>query len=799
MLAVYACALVIVLASLVVGRALFAAFGREDWTWLEGAVGLAVLTIVAQVTIRLPGRAVTTLVVFLVLLVASLVYLWRWWGLAVDRDLLLKGLAVALVVMLAAAIPFALTGHVGVLGEGVYSNDHAVHLYWADWLQNGVGAEPRGLGLGYPVGPHAVVAAVSSGSGASIEDAFNGFLIAIPALTALTALAALDSLPPLRRFAGAALVGLPYLGAAFLAQSSFKETAVALYVLAFTLALAGLTRPGGLRALLAALPLLALAAVMTLSVPALLWFVLAGGTWLLVALATRKIPASVQGLAARLRRAWPVFAGIAVVLGVLVLLQYDALTRFIDRVDDVQASTGRLLEREPPWQVLGVWPQGDFRVSTGAVTGAYFAIGFALLAALAAVPSWVRRREVAVPAALLAAVVIYGYTLAFGGIHVQAKALAVAAPLVLLFIVGGLLDPGRRPGSEPDQEPAGRSPWAIARLALGALFVVFAAGSSFLALRQAPVGTNERARQLEALRDQVAGADVVFLGLDRFAPYRLRGAESVQSPGGYVPESVHARRGKAWVQGEQLDFDSLPSGRYDRYRYAITTTTPYASSAPANFSEVDRTADFILWERSGDAPSRDTLRNEGGSPGTPLHCARRDSELEGVDGTAGVIAKPLVRPFDAWQPSASLIAPGDAEIRLDLPAGRWRLALQYNSEVSLQLTVVAPGGAGEKTVALDEELPVALEGMYAFAPGRGPFWSLGEIESKGGRVEVRLHANEPTWLERLTQAQRRVWLGRLAFVPVSDAPMGLAGPPTANQIPLDDACDKYIDWYELVS
>ncbi len=767
MLGIYASAALIVLASLLVGRAVFAALGRSEWTWLEGAMGLAVLTVATQLTVRLPGRATTSLIFLSVLVVASLLYLWRRHTLNIDRDLLLAGLPVALLILAACAIPFILTGRTGVLGEGIYSNDQAIHLYWADWLQNGIGSQPRGLGLGYPVGPHSLVAVASTATGASIEAAFNGFMIAIPVLSALIALAALDTLRPLRRLAAAALVGLPYLAVAFLAQSSFKETTVALYVLAFGLALAALSKPGSARALLAALVLMPIAAVLTLSIPALAWFVLGALLWFLISLAVGELPLSVRTLGARLRRGWPLVAAVALAIALLIVIQYDALSRFIDRVDDVQASTGRLISREPPWQVLGVWPEGDFRLATSLVSGAIVAIVLGLVAGLAALPDWFRRREIAIPATFAAAIVVYAYTLAFGGIHVQAKSLAVAAPLVMLLIVRGLLGPA----SEK------RARFESLRLALGAVFVVAAAGSTFLALRQAPVGTTPRAVELEQLRGEVAGADVVFLSLDRFAPYRLRGAESVQSPGGYVPEPIHARRAKRWVQGEQLDFDSVPSGLLDRYDYAITSATPYASSAPENFREVYRSDNYILWERTGEGPHRRILDNEGGRPGTPFHCARRTSPLERSDAIAGVIPRPLVRPDHAWGPSSAFVAPGEASLDFELPPGRWLLALQYHSEVDLSLS------AG----TLEVELPPALEGMYAFAPGRGPFWPLGEIESDGGSLDITVNAEEPSSLERLVRAQRRVWLGRIAAVPATGACRYRARPTAGARDP-DRSC-----------
>ncbi len=62
MLSVYASAAAILLASLVVGRALLHLLGRTEATWLAGAVGFAALIVAAPLLIRLPGRAATVAV-----------------------------------------------------------------------------------------------------------------------------------------------------------------------------------------------------------------------------------------------------------------------------------------------------------------------------------------------------------------------------------------------------------------------------------------------------------------------------------------------------------------------------------------------------------------------------------------------------------------------------------------------------------------------------------------------------------------------------------------------------------------
>src|SRR5262249_34272065 len=63
--------------------------------------------------------------------------------------------------------------------------------------------------------------------------------------TGLTALAALAELSPWKRIFGATLVAVPYLAASYFAQAAFKETAEALFVLAFALYLAAPEAPDG--------------------------------------------------------------------------------------------------------------------------------------------------------------------------------------------------------------------------------------------------------------------------------------------------------------------------------------------------------------------------------------------------------------------------------------------------------------------------------------------------------------------------------------------------------------------------
>ena len=83
---------------------------------------------------------------------------------------------------------------------------------------------------------------MNKGLGVGLVQGFGGLTLAISVLASLTALGALRDLRPVKRWAAALLVGLPYLAASYLAQGAFKETMQALFVLAFAIGLWEISR-----------------------------------------------------------------------------------------------------------------------------------------------------------------------------------------------------------------------------------------------------------------------------------------------------------------------------------------------------------------------------------------------------------------------------------------------------------------------------------------------------------------------------------------------------------------------------
>ncbi len=821
MLGVYASAAVILLASLVLGRALLHIVGLSVHTWLGGVAGFAVLTIACPLLIRLPGRGITVAILLGLAMIGGMLYLWR-----EDRGgrLLARraptaepaagdaaetgppgeghpqstwalGVLVALIILVAASLPFAFNERNGVLGEGVYTNDQAAQLYWTDWLQHGLGPEPNAVRFGYPTGPQSVAATVAEATNISLLDSFNGLLLAIPILTGLTALGVMGALSPSRRVIAASLTALPFLAASFLAQSAFKETAMALLVLAFAVTLRDLAflnrNPdygGGAhprRALIVVLILLTVASVFVYSIPGLVWFALALPIWLVLELYTGGLQIDLEGARTTMKR----HRRALIVGGVLVLavaaFSASQLSGFVSKVGMVQASAGRLTSPVFPGEALGIWPEGDFRIVRGDVAGAYPAVALGLLAAAIAAFAAFRRRDWGLVAMGASTVIVYIGARLFASIYVEAKALAVMAPLVAMAILVALFSPNWVPdgvraplaGGARDGPPKkGRlpaAPMTVARYVLGGVVAVALAVSTLLALRAAPVGFDQRGAELEHLSGLIPNQSVVYLGVDRFSGYWLRGT-LMKSPGGYVPSVIKARPKKTWDQGLPMDFDTLPPNRLDDFNYAVTTRAGYQSTRPPNFKPVARTPSFILWKRTGPTPPYQII-DKRGAPGRVLVCPSGPSHgLASRGGDAVVVTRPIARTWEQWKPTWHFDAPGTATVRMRLPRGRWKLSLSYDSQVPL----VVSGGDGDFT------LPPSLDGMYLSEQGQGSFWRAGTVRSNGGPVQIKVTAEEPSSFQNFVGVRRQVWLGSIAAT---------RGAP--QTVPLHQSCARYVDHY----
>ncbi|MGA8746487.1 MAG: hypothetical protein WB507_11560 [Solirubrobacterales bacterium] len=599
MFGTYAAVLAVCAAALAIGQAAIALCGQRRWSWLSPAVGLALLCALCWGTVRLPGDGTISALLVLVLAVGAVLFLrGRIEG---TGKALRAGAPVAALALVAGSLPFAAEGHFGILGTSL-NPDMSQHLLAADRLAHGETSQL--LRQGYPLGPHSVAVTLGKGLGLGLVPSFTGITIAVSVLAALTALAVFADFPPLRRTAGALLVGIPYMAASYFAQGDFKETMQALYVLAFALSLRQLNRDASSRALaLRFVPaaLLAVGSVYTYSFPGLAWLAATALIWVTAEFAQERFKTAtaakgvgVQGAAgtstgsAASRFGPSPFRAAALALVVFAVLVAPEIGRMLDfrRFETFAPNgpgLGNLFGQISPFEGLGIWPSGDFRLTPGA--GAVPALGYYLAAAFAAILllyglalCW-RRRESAIVSGLLACALAYIAARIGGTPYTAAKAIEIGAPLAAVTILLPLM---RRP--------------------VTVLYALAAGACSLLALANAPVGPVTYTPALAELRPLVASGSTVVL-----------------APGGLLTEqhgipylAWELRGGRVCIKASSEAGMAPPAG----VRFIISEGTPKRPPFPR--LRVRRVAaPYVLWERSG------SLHGHGSCPLIAVRQARQ--------------------------------------------------------------------------------------------------------------------------------------------------------------------------------
>src|SRR3954449_1594945 len=808
----------IVAASLLLGSAVMAIAGLPRHSPVGPAAGISVLLVICGIAVKLPGHAVTAAAAVGLALIGCFVVFGRT---RAPAGAFRIGAIVAVIgAALVVAIPFATSGRVGILGQGLVNDDMASHLLFTEWISSHAGPTPDLIKDGYPLGPHAIVAATAKVSGASLIEGFAGLTGAIAVLLALTAYGALGGLRGWLRVPAAVLASSPYLAAAYLAQGAFKEPLLALALLGFTLALPALRpqwslgtgSPGDrsdteghqVRAsTVVPLGVIAAGTIYNYSFPGLAWLLGTALVWMLV-IALRERPAATSFIAGlrlreRLRRAKrAIWLGIAIpivaALPELVrLASFSSFKAFNPSGTGPTVGFGNLRQPLNPLEAFGVWPSGEFRITPANSTTPELAFYLGALLALVAF-AWglgraLSRRASALPSALLAATLLYLVSLAIGTPYTQAKTLAIAAPLIMVVALRGLLSADSLPGEEDDVPEEGGAAWWPPRLLrpltgfavplLTIAFAVAAAFSTLLPLRQSAVGPDYHLQEMLRIRPIVDGHNVLFLGRDNFVSWELIGSE-VYAPitNHYDVEETHSLY-RATDLNAKFDWDNVPPFVMNHFNWVVTTSAAMQSKARPGFVLQLRRGDFVLWYRDHPVGQRRTLY-EPINPGGPLGCGDpAAAKLRNVGGAATVFTEqPVVGRV--WRPSPALTQTKPARQRLYLTPGRWDISIQY---ASTQAMHVAASG-GPLAAPFDADLRTNL-----LFRGPSPYYPVGTLDVKRpGEVVFDVSVEDPPLIGRLLHAESKAYLAGIAAT--------RADPPRET-VPLRRACRRYVDWYRV--
>jgi hypothetical protein len=739
--------------ALLFGQAVLRLCGCARWSWLAPGVGMSVLMIGATPALHLPGRSVTVAVVLALAALAC--------AAIATRDAAMRPPPLELVLagapaFLLALVPFAAAGTAGTLGVSL-NNDMASHLIWAEDYGSEAIARVNVLNAGYPLGPHAVVAAIHQTLGIATEEVFAGLTLAAPVLLAWTALSTLPSFGRLARAFVATLAGMTFLIAGYYGQGSFKELLQAMLVLAFV---GALMRRDALAPRFRWIPpaLLVAGILSVYSVVGLLWPAAILGVWaagLGVEGLVRRRPLRDVGNLVRAELA-PMAIGL-VALAVVLIPQGPRLAKFFSgTVSNTNATgiattdLGNLAGRLPVWEAFGAWDNPDYRTPPFDPFTVGMWTAFVLALVLLGVVWWVRKGDWLLPAAAAVSFLIWVVSDRTQSPYVAAKALVILAPMLMLLAARPLVE-------RPPWVPSWSLPW---RLAAGGLAVVLGLqilGSSWDALRASPVGPQAHLRELRELRPLLEGRKTLFLGNDDYITWELAGVP-VNAPVIGL-QNMTTRPEKPWAYGQPFDLDSLDESVLNQYDWIITPHDAAGSDPPDQLRLERSTRSFQLWRRRGPIESR-ALLPEGPEPAARLDCSKpRGRRLVRAGGVAAV------RSPTEFFPVEPVPADGAREVRADLTEGVWDLQAPYTSQYEVEVT--APG--------LRTTLPAHLD-----RPGTR--WPIGRITvSTQDPVVITFKPKDGP----LTPPGASAAISAVLATPAS---------PT-RVVPLREACGKLVDWY----
>jgi hypothetical protein len=743
----------ILAAALLIGQALFHVMGVREWTWLSPSLGLTAMIIVASPAEFIPGKAFTTFIALCVATALSAVVLLRARSMWPDA----AGLVAGLPLLALVSLPFAAAGAAGILGKS-FNNDMANHLAHVAGLTPG--GAPELLvwdALGYPTGPHTLVASLATGTGMSSALVFSAFSMSLPVILGWTALHGLTHRYWWSALPTALIVGGSFLVAAYFAQGSFKETALAISALAMTLLL---WKPPSLGRVTRWLPHAAIVAgaLAIYSYVGLIWPLLLIAVWGAVRLALAVWRTGSASPIARAARSNAVPATIGLGVGVALTLPIlGRIRRFISWEGLPVDNLGNLVGPLPFSQVLGNWNSTDFRVDgpySSWVTLSSMLFGIAVIVGCV----WALRRGEWMP--VLAAVVgalVWVWADQTQSPYVASKMLSVLAPIVMFLAIRPAVEAG--PGPETRRAPLFWKPVA----ALG--LVIIGVGPSINALRAAPVEPVDRAEEIGQVAATIGPRSALYLGNDDFTPWLFRGTP-IASPVIGAPR-MDFRVTKPLLYGVAYDSDSLPSGSLGRFEFIVAPRDAASSSIPDAFSLVRRTQRFNVYRRTGRLLPRSVLQGEKGwASGALLDCSTgTGARIKRAGGRAAL------RPPQVSSPGPALPAGAAGTADLDLTPGSWDLVAAYTAP--RPILVSSPG--------LRTTLPAYL--------GRpGPRWPIGRVTvGSAGPYEIKFRATR-TWASPGNTA--------IGATPTQILQVTAVRVERLRIVPIAQACGRIIDWYQ---
>lgn len=291
---------------------------------------------------------------------------------------------------------------------------------------------------------------------------------------------------------------------------------------------------------------------------------------------------------------WPLARDIGVltaVTAVLAIPMWVVLSSFLNSDGvlftsglPVSEQLGNLFQPLSVWQLVGIWPIGDFRLLAPTTASAPL-VALALLSAGVAIWLTVRLRQFTIVAyvalALAGCAVFY---LVGSTPWVVAKALAIASPAILAAALtgGALLWIRRR--------------WAGLLVLLGIGGGVL--WSNALAYHDVTLAPRAPLAELQKIGELVAHKGPTFVNVfEAYAARHFLRQGAPIEPAQYRPYNLPLNDGATLTKAAWADIDSFPMSTLEPYRSIVTRSSPAESRPPSIYRLAWQGRYYQLWVR----------------------------------------------------------------------------------------------------------------------------------------------------------------------------------------------------------
>ena len=346
----------------------------------------------------------------------------------------------------------------------------------------------------------------------------------------------------------------------------------------------------------------------------------------------------------------------------------------------------------------------------------------------------------------------------------------------------------RRPRGRAARPPRrGAQRPARLRTVIAVPFIVLAAYSSFLALRDAVVAPDDRFDELKAFRDEVAGKPVLDLTSDRYFDYYLRGAE-VRSPAKNAEEQVRRPAGQGAAPAGRLRLGLRERHGLLRLRGHHRRRLPERRAAELGGGGPHRLLRAVEAQRRRRRSSACSPRRPAAGADLPLQQREKFKRLLERTGIAITWPRPVIAKRAAtWERDDGRqgeVEPGAGQSATQTIDAAARASGTSRSSTRARSAPLERRGSATRPSRCRR----ASRARSPTAPTRARTGRSGEVDSDGGPVEITVTAKE---LSTRPAAARRRRAGRARQHRRDPARR------TAAALAFQASCKRYIDHYYL--